>query len=108
MQFLFSVMKKLLKSAVCAVGKFRYYCEVRFDFPGRTSGVYTFSTDDHRFSSRDYEIIRHSDTVWRQGPGGGVKITKDRGIRYPVGYITRNAKYMEKFMWIKLQSKELS
>jgi len=38
---------------------------------------------------------------------GGVKIVKDRGCRYPVGYITNSKKYMEKFMWIKLQAKEL-
>lgn len=109
MQFLFSVMKKLWKSAVCAVGKFRYYCEVKCDYPGRASGVYTFSTDDNKFTTRDYDIIRRSHIVWRQGPRGGVKITKDWGAyggRF--GYVTNNKKQMEKFMWIKLQSEELS
>jgi len=89
------------------VANCQYYCEVRWDSPARARGVYTFSSPDNRFATRDYEIIRHSDYVWRQGPMGGVKIVKDRGCRYPVGYITNSKKYMEQFMWIKLQAKEL-
>lgn len=104
----YSVTKKLLKLAVCAVAKYQYYCEVNFDSRGMPRGVYTFSTDDQKYTVRDYDIITRSDVVWRQGPGGGVKITKDRHIVYPLGYITSSKKHMKKFFWIKLQAKELA
>jgi outer membrane biogenesis lipoprotein LolB len=75
--------------------------------PGLGQGVYTFSTDDEKFAFRDYHIIRNSHNVWRQGPKGGVKVVKDYSVAYPLGYITGNDKHMKKFMWIKMQAKEL-
>lgn len=91
------------------MANYQYYCEVNWDRPGRPRGVYTFSSPDHEYATRsNYDAVQCSDVIWRQGPGGGIKIVKDRRCNYPVGYITTNEKYMEKFMWIKLQAKELT
>jgi hypothetical protein len=103
------VMKKLLKSAVCAVVNYQYYCEVDIEYPGHPRGIYTFSCPDHLYSSREYyHMVRISNKIWRQGPKGGVKITKDRRALSPLGYITNSEKHMKKFLWIKLQAKELA
>lgn len=89
------------------MAKFHYYCEVKVSNPGLAQGIYTFGTDDQNFHTRDYYIIRNSHNVWRQGPRGGVKVIKDYGVYYPIGYITTNDEHMKKFMWIKMQAKEL-
>ena len=49
-----------------------------------------------------------SDRVWRQGPKGGVKITKDR-YWWTGGspYITKNEDKMKEFMWVKLQAEAI-
>lgn len=89
------------------MAKYQYYCEVAWDDPYMPRGVYTFSAEDGEFTSRNYDAIRRSNYVWRQGSKGGVKIIKDRHASYPYGYITNSEKHMKKFMWIKLQAREL-
>ena len=51
----------------------------------------------------------NSHRVWCQGPRGGVKIVKDRQT-YPAGvygYVTKNAKLMKEFAWVKLSARHL-
>lgn len=56
------------------------------------------------------KLIENSDLVWCQGIKGGVRLvhynwkTMDKR-KY--GYISRNSKAMQEFMWIKLQAKKL-
>jgi hypothetical protein len=91
------------------VVNYQYYCEVNWDRPGRPRGVYWFNSPDHKYATRSYhDAVQCSDVIWRQGPGGGVKVVKDRRAVYPVGYITSSEKHMKKFMFIKLTAKPLA
>lgn len=52
-------------------------------------------------------LLRESDTVWTQGPRGGVQIIKRTisSTSWDVyGYITTNPDAMREFMWIKLRA----
>lgn len=49
-----------------------------------------------------------SESVWKQGPRGGVKIVRYPWHQHwPMGYIITNEKYMREFFWIKLKAKLL-
>ena len=85
------------------MGKFSYYCEVHKDRQDIKKGIYLYSAD--RRNTFDYlRLISVSDKIWRQGPRGGVRITKDRNERQPSQYITKNEELMKQFMWVKLQA----
>ena len=52
-------------------------------------------------------LLRESDTVWAEGPRGGVQIIKRTisSANWDVyGYITTNSDAMREFMWIKLRA----
>lgn len=85
------------------MGKFSYYCEVHKDRQHIKKGIYLYSAD--RRSTFDYlRLISVSDKIWRQGPKGGVRITKDRNFVSPTYYVTKDEKIMKEFMWVKLQA----
>lgn len=85
------------------MGKFSYYCEVHKDRQDIKKGIYLYSAD--RRSTFDYlRLISVSDKIWRQGPKGGVRITKDRNFESPNYYVTKDEVLMKKFMWVKLQA----
>jgi hypothetical protein len=87
---------------------YQYYCEINWERPNRPRGIYTFSSPDHKYATREYyDAVQFSDIIWRQGPKGGVKIVKDRRASYPVGYITSSEKHMKRFMMVKLTAREL-
>lgn len=93
------------------MGRYTYYCEVQHLKVGLSPGVYKVVADksinDRWFPQLNW-AIGLSDRVWKQGPKGGVKIVKDRGWPYPLGYITSNGPWMKKFTWVKLRAKELN
>jgi hypothetical protein len=91
------------------VAKYHYYCEVDWDRPDRPRGVYWFESPDHKYATKvHYNVVQFSSVIWRQGPGGGVKVVKDRRGTYPLGYVTSSEKHMKKFMMIKLTAKPLA
>ena len=99
-------MKRLWKSAVCAVAeRYHYYCvtkgnEVRHltsNAPPRNTSWY----------HANYDI------VWCQGPQGGVRLVHYNWSKFPdwlrkYGYITRDEKAMQEFAWAKLQAKDIN
>ena len=83
--------------------EFTYYCEVHQDRYHIKKGIYTYTSDRHKYF-KFLELVQFSDKVWRQGPRGGVKITKDRNEFATSQYVTKDEKLMKKFMWVKLQA----
>lgn len=86
-----------------------FYCKILNDYSavGIKAGVYSY-TGEGRRTSRELELTQYSDRVWRQGPHGGVKVIKDRGINgYYYGYVTNDVEEMKKFMWAKLQAQPI-
>ena len=92
------------------MGTYTYYCEVNSKIREYPEGVYkVVAVGDFKWFPILNRIITVSDRVWKQGPKGGVKFVKHRwhdGV-WPMGYITRNEKYMKEFSWIKLKAKEI-
>ena len=82
---------------------FTYYCEVHRDRYHIKKGIYTYTSDRRKYF-KFLELIQFSDKIWRQGPRGGVKITKSRDEFCKSQYITKNEELMKKFMWVKLQA----
>lgn len=83
--------------------KFSYYCEVDRDRYDLKKGVYWYSSDK-RNTMAYLKLYQFSDRIWRQGPKGGVKITKSRNEFAKSQYITKDEELMKKFMWVKLQA----
>lgn len=95
------------------MGYYTYYCEVKDRIREYPPGVYKVVAGN-RSAGPWFPVLNRllavSDRVWKQGPKGGVKFVKHHwhdGI-WPIGYITRNEKYMKEFSWIKLKAKELT
>ena len=94
----------------CAVAKncCTYYFEIDKDC---ADGIDTWSTGV--YSSQGYtsayiiggqsRLARLSNRIWRQGPRGGVKIVKSRGLS-GYRYVTNNEEMMKKFIWVKLKA----
>jgi len=88
-----------------------YYFEIDKDC---TDGIDIWSTGV--YSSQGYtgayiigwqsRLARLSNRIWRQGPRGGVKIVKSRGLS-GYRYVTNNEEMMKKFIWVKLKAKTL-
>lgn len=90
------------------MGQYAYYCEIQHPKVEFAPGVYCVIADkgfNHAWFPQLNRLITMSHRVWKQGPKGGVKIIKDRGWPYPMGYITTNEKYMKQFAWVKLRAK---
>ena len=91
---------------------YTYYCEVRIKQENIEPGIYKIDAVEHpatRWFPKLQGLLRMSERAWKQGPRGGVKFVKHRwhdGV-WPMGYITRNEKYMKEFAWIKLRAKAL-
>jgi len=52
-------------------------------------------------------MVMASDKVWRVGPKGGIKITKDRYWAYGESkYVTKDETKMKEFMWVKLKAQD--
>lgn len=82
---------------------FTYYCEVHKDRYHIKKGIYTYTSDRRKYF-KFLELMQFSDKVWRQGPRGGVKITKDINEFATFKYVTKDEKIMKQFMWVKLQA----
>ena len=90
------------------MAEYTFYCKIFRDYPlaGIKAGVYSYTSEAGRRTSLEFTLIQFSEKVWRQGPHGGVKIIKDRGINgYYYGYVTNDEEEMKKFMWAKLQAR---
>lgn len=109
MPYLFSLTKKLWKSAVCAVAKYRYY-GIKDDY------TWCLSSHENPTHLRWFlpKLFQDSELVWCQGPQGGVRLLHydwhksfRTGFRTH-GYITNNAQAMQEFMWVKLKAQDIS
>lgn len=93
------------------MGTYTYYCEVRIKQQDVEPGVYSIEAHENpatRWFPKLQGMIRMSERVWKQGPKGGVRIVKSRWpTMWRTGYVTNDEKYMEQFLWVKLQAKEL-
>jgi hypothetical protein len=90
------------------MAKFTFYCRVDRENPaaGIKAGVYAYRSEhknQHVFVGNVRTFFQSSNKVWRQGPRGGVKIIKNRGIG-SYGYVTTNEEQMKEFVWVKLQA----
>jgi hypothetical protein len=88
--------------------EFTYYFDVPVDKYHFKKGVYSYTSDREGmfWKSPTSELLQHSQTVWRQGPHGGVKIMKSKTHQVYV-YITKHEELMKQFMWAKLQAQHL-
>ena len=90
---------------------YTYYCEVSRDRSDYRAGVYSIVADrgiNARWWPKLNQVITISDRVWKQGPRGGVRIIKSRIYDlHPMGYITKNERWMKQFAWVKLSAKSL-
>jgi len=81
-----------------------YYCRMNKHLPDIEPGVYSYRKGDDPVLQLLLRL--HSDTVWWQGPKGGVKVIKDKYFLHQE-YITKNEELMKEFMWVKLQSQSI-
>lgn len=109
---LFSVMKKLWKSAKCAVAKYRYY-----GVKGDDAWAFDSTSDPKMLNWWQPKLIEESDYVWCQGPKGGVRLVYqnwDRAYETDFacfkkqGYITNDPEAMKEFAWVKLRARTLT
>ncbi len=90
-----------------------YYFEVLKTYhdgiDGFKAGVYSAQGYVGGYLGWQSRLAHNSHRIWMQGPRGGIKIVKDR-LTYPggvYGYVTKNAKSMKEFAWIKLSARQL-
>lgn len=93
------------------MGEYTYYCEVKSQIREYPAGVYQVIAGNGSMGPW-FPVLNRlttvSDRVWKQGPRGGVQIIKAPWYTLcPVGYITRDEKYMREFAWAKLRAKTL-
>ncbi len=87
---------------------YTFYCVVSKDHPKLDISAGTYKFASNSTYHRNNKMVMASDRVWRQGPKGGVKITKDR-YWWTGGspYVTKDEKKMKEFMWVKLQAEAI-
>ena len=87
---------------------YTFYCVVSKDRPQLDISAGTYRFTSMSTYHRNTKMVMASDRVWRQGPKGGVKITKDR-YWWSGGspYVTKDEEKMKQFMWVKLQAQEI-
>ena len=87
--------------------EYTFYCVVSKDHPRLDISAGTYRFTSMSTYHRNNKIVVASDRVWRVGPKGGVKITKDQ-YWWTGGspYITKNEEKMKEFMWVKLKAQD--
>jgi hypothetical protein len=85
-----------------------YYCEIQGDYtPEFPKGIIMIPFRREYFTKIN-RCVSYSHKVWKQGPKGGVKIIKDKMGTDFYGYVTKNEKAIQQFMWVKLQAQPLA
>lgn len=89
------------------MAEYTFYCVVSKDRPQLEISAGTYRFTSMSTYHRNTKIVAASDKVWRVGPKGGVKITKDRYHLFGSSkYVTKDETQMKQFMWVKLQAQE--
>ena len=87
--------------------EYTFYCVVSKDYPQLDISAGTYRFTSNSTYHRNTKMVMASDRVWRVGPKGGVKITKNH---YWAGggspYVTKDEEKMKQFMWVKLQAQD--
>ena len=95
-------MKKLWKSARCAVANYQYYCEVIVGNGGYQPGVYTFNVDPkYGMWGKHSRLVQMSYWVWKEKEDCVFWI-KNRSKPTP-DKLTDDE--LKEFMWTKLKAK---
>ena len=104
MQSLSLAMTRLKKWLGCAVANSTFYFEVvaydTWEFP---IGVHTIP-DKISYATKISRCFSFSDSVWLQGPYGGIRLLKQHGKLRKNLYITKNNNLLKEFMWAKLRA----
>ena len=96
-------MKRLWKSAVCAVAN--YYCEILIEHGKFPKGIYTFETDSRLGSfGRHAKMVQLSQWVIKEAEDRIVWI-KNRS-KATLDLLTQDE--LKQFMWDKLQAKAVN
>lgn len=80
-----------------------YFEIVEYDVWEFTTGAYKIP-DKISYATKISRCFSYSDTVWIQGPHGGVRLLKHNGKLRKSLYVTKNDNLLKEFMWTKLRA----
>ena len=87
-----------------------YYFEISSDYTDGIDtwkkGVYSAEGYMDAYYGWQTRTMHVSTRIWRQGPKGGVKIVKGRGLS-GYRYVTKDEEMMKKFIWVKLSARPI-
>lgn len=90
---------------------YTYYCEVTRRRNDVESGVYKIVADNSFMGPwfpKLNRLMSFSEYVWKEGPRGGIKISKAPWNQLcPMGYVAKDSEWMKRFFWTKLKAKTL-